>query len=224
MNKKNFLFKDNEKFEYKTPHWGRILAARFFDVLIMLPFLLIIYYFSWKNLPEKNIDIILRAMLVFLSQVLLIIYFFVLIPWVLKGRTLSKVIFKLYLIQENVFYPTFKNLLIRESYFLIIPAFVEFLCKIIGLELNLFSKDPIVFIIYNFGQMLSSAWYIVLLISIWAQPNKLSWIDIKLKNKVLHVIKIEIMIKDFDDKVKIDEMPFVVSKENLKEIMEEEND
>lgn len=174
--------KSASKTYVKASLW-RIFFARAFDLLLTsIPTTVMVILYRVSNWESAAI----------VSSVGLCTYllFFMFLPYIFKGNTLGKLIFNIRLRKEDSKI-TFKDLFIRESYFLLIPWFVQFIAQI-SIMLIVTYTDPgnnnpyqngsfIALTIRNISYLFFMVWFIYIGVTIKLQEDNQAVVDMKRK-------------------------------------------
>lgn len=187
-------FNSDSSQNWVPAHLGRVFFARFFDIVISSVPMLIVFIF-YRVVDSKT------ALIAVSSGLLTIFLYFNIVPLFFKGKTLAKLMFGLKIIHLENKKITFKILFIRELYFLYIPLLFQLLCQIAAVSIFLlFTSDgeenanlmasTTSFILQRIGYAFYVGWFLYLLITIYLQVDHIAAIDLKLKIRVLHTIKV----------------------------------
>ncbi|QHX35645.1 hypothetical protein STIUS_v1c00900 [Spiroplasma sp. TIUS-1] len=194
------------------PFWGRLLAARFFD-LFLVSLLQLVVMFCFSNVDSS----IVKTIIIIFIQFLMINLYFILIPIFTNGRTLFKFIFGLIVLSDNKTKVGAWKIFTRELVFVIIPIGLFLLTQIIEVVVALKTNATASQVgwIARAGLIIFFGWSIYTLATIYVQADNLAWVD--MKNKV-RVYRLETIIKKkkVDTKYEIvKDLPLVFNEEDL---------
>lgn len=202
---------------YKLASLWKVFFARLFDLLICSIPLIIISIF----LKIKTGDII-GLLTKYLVSFVWTFFYFVVLSFLLKGNSCCKKLFKIELKSLTTNKISFKQVLVREIWFIFIPLFIGFIFTIIFaflLPSNFVKKQAwrisLSLIIYQIGLVIVLFWFLGLMVSIRLQANHQSFIDIKLglivieKQKLIvnKDIKSNIILTRKDKHISLNEQP-----------------
>ncbi|WP_434325662.1 RDD family protein [Mycoplasma leachii] len=167
---------------YKLASLWKVFFARLFDLLICsIPLIIISIFFKIKT------GDIVGLLAKYLVSFVWTFFYFVVLSFLLKGNSCCKKLFKIELKSLNTKKISFKQVLVREIWFIFIPLFIGFIFTIIFallLPSNFVKKQAwrisLSLIIYQIGLVIVLFWFLGLMISIRLQTNHQSFIDIKL--------------------------------------------
>lgn len=202
------------------PFWGRLLAARFFDL-----FLVSVFQFVVALCFKGTESTLTTTIIIICIQFFIVNLYFVIIPIFSNGRTLFKLIFGLIVLNEDRTRVQGKKIFLRELVFIIIPISIFLGIKIIGSVVAW--ETDITYDQYSWidrvGLIIFFAWSIYTLATIYVQADNLAWVDIKMN---VRVYRLETIIKK--KKVdttyeKVKDLPLVFNEEEL-QLDEKEKD
>ncbi|WFQ90769.1 RDD family protein [Mycoplasma feriruminatoris] len=181
-----------ENNNFKLASLWKVFFARLFDLLICsIP--LIIMSIFWKTKTGDIISLITKYLVSFLWS----FFYFIVLSYLLKGNSVCKKLFKIELKSLTSNKIKFKQVLIREIWFIFIPLFIGFIFTLIFAFLLPTSylksqawRISLSLIVYQIGLVIVLFWFLGLMISIRLQTNHQSFIDIKLKLLVVEKQKI----------------------------------
>ncbi|MDQ7982636.1 MAG: RDD family protein [Spiroplasma sp.] len=153
--------------------WKRI-CARIFDIFIvsLIPGIITL---SWYLINKTSVNNWISVLIMIIINFLIIIIYFLIIPWKFNGQTLGKKIFLIKLTNENNQAITFKSIFLREIFLVFIPVLLTMLAILITslvLNANIANVDDktsggfwinvLVRVIFSFV----FAWYLGIMITI----------------------------------------------------------
>ena len=181
----------------------RRCMIRLFDLilasLLLLPFALTVSKWGISNTAA--------AVTQFCISVVIILLYFLVIPWALKGNTIGKKLFRIQLVAQG-HRVKFWQLCARETFIIFIPYMTQLVVNLVlyikfGLSLNhalTSSGSHALLLVFRLVALLIVLWYVVLICLIAVDPRHQFYVDYKFKMYVT-------LIKPLVDKPKHAEPP-----------------
>ena len=160
--------------------WRRCWV-RFFDMLLSSLFLLPLAL----TVSDWQIDQQLAAVILYVSSIVILIIYFLVVPWFWQGRTPGKKLFGVKLLHSTDQFK-FKHLLARETIIIFIPYLIQLTLNLIfgivyGLSLrHTFTSDTDkanVLLIIRIVGVFIILWYLVIICAIALDPNHQFYVD-----------------------------------------------
>ncbi|ATQ35745.1 hypothetical protein MENTO_v1c06130 [Mesoplasma entomophilum] len=186
--------------EFYLPSLWKVFFARLTDLIISSLLFLILGYIFKDQAKEGNW---IFLFIIFSTALIWNFSYFVLFPYLLKGKTVGKIIFKIKLVKFKVDEKIkFKDVFQRELWFIIMPWCLLYLGNILFLFLMMkYDKTKngvylnLGYIIYQLNYWIFMIWNVAVGLSIKLQKNHQSSVD--MKNKVIVVLEKSKQIKRY---------------------------
>ncbi|AVN60566.1 hypothetical protein CG007_03050 [Mesoplasma entomophilum] len=188
--------------EFYLPSLWKVFFARLTDLIISSLLFLILGYIFKDQAKEGNW---IFLFIIFSTALIWNFSYFVLFPYLLKGKTVGKIIFKIKLVKFKVDEKIrFKDVFQRELWFIIMPWCLLYLGNILFLFLMMkYDKTKngvylnLGYIIYQLNYWIFMIWNVAVGLSIKLQKNHQSSVD--MKNKVIVVLEKAKQIKRYPE-------------------------
>ncbi len=182
---------DNKVYNIATKK--RIFFARFFDLVFSsIPTIILAVIFQSFIHHFKNIYI--APLILLIVGFVWLVFYFILIPWLCKTKTLGKLFFGLILYKENKNKIKLWEILIREIFIIFIPWIVGVCTNIIAflvfkIDINNITNNSQTLLIMRITTSFYVVWYLFMIIGLFIDKKNQLFFDFHLKIYILSFIK-----------------------------------